>query len=126
MTRHDRCDRRDRGQAAVEFALAVPVVVVMALGIVQVLVIGARHVTLEQLARNGVRAASVAADPRSAAIREVGAATRLTGVSVDVTVDAGLVTVTVGYVDRTDIPVVGRAIGDVRLEASATMAREPP
>ncbi len=118
--------RRDRGQAAAEFALAVPIVVVMALGIVQVLVVGGRQMALEQLARNGARAASVAADPRSAATREVGDTTRLAGVSVDVTITSELVTVTVSYVDRTDVPVVGRAIGDVRLEASATMAREPP
>lgn len=118
--------RRDAGQAAVEFALAVPIVVVLVLGVVQVFVVGARQVALEQLARNGARAASVSADPPSAARAEVARTAGLDGIQVDVEVDAGRVTVTVRYHEATTVPVVGRLIGDVELSARAAMAREPP
>ena len=118
--------RRDRGQAAVEFALAVPVVVVLLFGVVQVLVIGARQVALEQLARNAARAAGVAADPGAAARAEIAGASRLGDVEVDVEVDADRAVVTVRYTDRTTVPVIGRLIGDVGLSARATMVREPP
>lgn len=118
--------RRDDGQAAVEFALATPVVVVLVLGVVQVFVVGARQVALEQLARNGARAASVAADPASAARAEVARTSDLDGIDVDVDVDADRVTVTIRYTDPTAVPVVGGLIGEVDLSARAAMAREPP
>jgi Flp pilus assembly protein TadG len=118
--------RRDGGQAAVEFALAMPIVVVLVLGVVQVFVIGARQVALEQLARNGARAASVAADPSSAARAEIANTSGLDDVVVDVVTVDDRVTVTVRYTDPTAVPVVGRLIGAVDLSARAVMAREPP
>jgi Flp pilus assembly protein TadG len=118
--------RNDTGQAAVEFALAVPIVLVLVLGVVQVLVVGARQVALEQLARNGARAASVAGDPSTAGGRAVTSSSRLDPLEVEVAAGADRVTVTVRYVDPTNVPLIGRVIGDVTLTASATMAREPP
>jgi hypothetical protein len=118
--------RRDRGQAAVEFALAVPIVVVLVLGVVQVFVIGARQVALEQLARNGARAASVAADPASAARAEIARSADLEGLRVDVDTDGRHVIVTVRYTDPTSVAIVGRLLGGVELSARATMQREPP
>lgn len=117
---------RDAGQASVEFALAVPIVVVLVLGVIQVFVVGARQVALEHLARNGARAASVAADPTSAARDAVAGSTDLAGVDVDVDTIGQDVVVTVRYTDPTAVAVIGRLIGDVDLSARATMRREPP
>jgi Flp pilus assembly protein TadG len=121
-----RPDRRDRGQAAVEFALAVPIVVVLVLGVVQVLVVGVRQAAVERLARDGARAASVSAQPHGAARTAVERATGLRPIDVQVSSDRTTVTVTVSYTDPTVVPIVGRAIGDVHLTAEVTMPREPP
>lgn len=123
MTSHRRVDR---GQAAVEFAIALPLVVVLVLGVLQVVVVGARQATVERLARVGARAASVAADPTTAATRAVHASSSLEPVDVSVSATGEIVTVTVRYIDGTTVPVIGGAIGDVEMRASASMPREPP
>ena len=118
--------RRDRGQAAVELAIATPVVIVLVLGIVQVVVVAGRYAAIDHLARNGARAASVAADPHAAATAHIRRSTELEPLDISVRTGPGTVTVTVGYTDPTSVPVIGAAIGAIRLEASATMPREPP
>jgi Flp pilus assembly protein TadG len=118
--------RRDRGQAAVEFAIALPLVVVLLLGIIQVVLVAGDQIALELAARDGARAASVAADPASAARRGAMAATRLRPLDVAATVEATHVSVTVGYTNPTGVPLIGAVIGDVELSASVTLAREPP
>ncbi len=52
--------------------------------------------------------------------------TNLAPVDVAVSVTADLVRVRVRYVNATDVALVGTAIGDVTLEATAAMAWEPP
>ncbi len=114
----------DRGQAAVEFAVALPIVVIAMLAIAQVGVAVRNEVAVELAAREGARAAAVSADPAAA-----GAAARRAvelPMDVAVSVDATTVTVTVTYVDPTDIAIIGAAIGPVTHRASATMAIEPP
>ena len=114
----------DRGQAAVEFAVALPIVVIAMLAIAQVGVAVRNEVAVELAAREGARAAAVSADPAAA-----GAAARRAvdlPMEVDVTADATTVTVTVTYVDPTDVAIIGAAIGPVTHTASATMAIEPP
>jgi Flp pilus assembly protein TadG len=118
--------RHDRGQAAVEFALALPVVIVLVLGLVQVAVVVARQLAVEHAARSAARAASVAADPGAAARSEVDRMSALTAVTVETSATAELVTVTVRYREETTVPIVGRVIGDAELTASVTMRREPP
>jgi Flp pilus assembly protein TadG len=118
--------RVDHGQAAVEFAIALPIVIVLVLGVIQVVLIGARQAAVERLARVGARAAAVAADPAAAAQRAVDAATGLEPIVVSVDAGSGVVTVTVAYTDPTSVPVVGAAIGEVELTATASMPREPP
>ena len=118
--------RRDRGQAAVEFAIVCPAVIVLALGIVQVTIIAARQLAVEQVARSAARAASVAADPAAAASAHASSATGLTPLTVSTSVADSIVTVEVEFVDPTSVPIVGAAIGDVTLTARATMPREPP
>jgi Flp pilus assembly protein TadG len=114
----------DRGQAAVEFAVALPIVVLAMLAIAQVGVAVRNEVAVELAAREGARAAAVSADSGAAAA----AARRAVDLPMDVavSVDATTVTVTVTYVDPTDIAIIGAAIGPVTHRASATMAIEPP
>ncbi len=123
-TRRPRRDIDDRGQAAVEFAVALPIVVLAMLAIAQVGVAVRNEVAVELAAREGARAAAVSADSGAAAA----AARRAVDLPMDVAVrvDATTVTVTVTYVDPTDIAIIGAAIGPVTHRASATMAIEPP
>lgn len=117
---------RDRGQAAVELALALPVVVLVTLAVVQVLVVVGDQIAVELAAREGARAAAVAADPGVAAGGAARAAVALDPLDVSAATAADRVTVTVAYTSRTDIPLIGRLVGDVPLRASVTMLREPP
>lgn len=117
---------RDRGQAAVEFAIALPLVAVMVLGIVQVLVVGRDQIAIELAAREAAREAATAASPASVADAAARRATSLRPLEVVAEVAGDSVTVTVRYHERTTVPIVGSMIGDVALTASVTMAREPP
>ena len=57
---------RERGQATVEFALLLPLVVMVALAVVQVALIVRDHVGTVHAAREAARAASVDPDPTRA------------------------------------------------------------
>lgn len=115
----------ERGQAAVEFAVALPLVVIVLLAITQVGVSIRNEVAVELAAREGARAAAVSADPSVAAS---GAASRAVDLPVRVSTAAGAdrVTVTVEYTDPTDVAIIGAAIGPITHSATATMAIEPP
>jgi Flp pilus assembly protein TadG len=116
---------RQAGQASVEFALTLPIVVVMALGLVLVGTAVRNELAVELAAREGARAAAVSATPVVAA---TAAARRATSLPIDVTTtsDASTITVTVTYVDPVDVAIIGSVIGPVAHTASATMALEPP
>ena len=118
--------RRDAGQAAVELALALPVVVVLLLGMLQVALVGRDQLAIELAAREAARAAAVSADPRSAARLAADRVTTLRPLVVAVSVGASTVTVTVTHASATDVAIVGRLIADVELRAAVTMALEPP
>jgi hypothetical protein len=102
-----------------------PVVVVMALGLVLIGTAVRNELAVELAAREGARAAAVSASPRTAARA---AATRAVAMPIDVVtaVGASTVTVTVTYVDPVDVAIIGSLIGPVTHAASATMALEPP
>ena len=117
---------RDRGQATVEFAIALPLVAVLVLGIVQLVVVARDQLGVDLAAREGARAAAVAADPRRAAIGAARAAVGLDGLDVTVTEAGGRVTVTVRYRSATEVPIVGLLVGDVEVTAAVTMQRDPP
>jgi Flp pilus assembly protein TadG len=118
--------RQDAGQAAVEFAIALPLVVVLVLGIIQIVLVARDQIAIELAARDGARAAAVAADATSAADRGARSATTLRPLEVATSVGAQGVTVTVSHTNTTGVPLIGALIGDVELTASVTMAREPP
>jgi Flp pilus assembly protein TadG len=124
-SRHHR-SRRDRGQAAVEFAIALPIVVVLVFGVVQLVVVVRDQLAVELAARDAARAASVSADPAAAAPRAADQATTLHPLTVSTRVDGNRVAVSVAYVSATDVPLVGAFIPDVTVTAAVTIRREPP
>lgn len=122
---HER-HQRDRGQAAVEFAIALPVVVVLVLGIVQLVVVVRDQLAVELAAREAARAASVSASPEAAASRAANEATTLRPLAVATHVAGDRVIVSVTHVSATDVPLVGAFMADITVTAEVTMSREPP
>lgn len=116
----------DKGQATVELALALPLLCVMVLGMVQVAVIGRSQLAVQLAAHEAVRAAAVSADPQAAATAAANHAVSLRPLDVQVASDEQTITVTVSYTDHTEVSIVGAVVSDVTLQASATMAFEPP
>ena len=116
----------DDGQATVELALALPLLCLMLLGMVQVAVISRGQLAMQLAAHEAVRAAAVSADPETAANSAANIAVSLRPLTVEVTADDTTITVTVSYVDHTEVSIVGALLSDVTVRASATMAFEPP
>ena len=119
-TRH-----RDRGQAAVELALCLPLLFVFLLGIVQLVVIVRDQLAVELAAREAARAAAVAAEP-GAADSAAAQAVALRPLIVGIISTGDTVTVTVRHVTPTDVPLIGLILPDITVTAAATMALEPP
>ena len=120
--------RAQRGQAAVELALVLPLLALLALTLVQVGLVVRDQVRVTFGAREGARQAAVE-DDEGAVRQAVTASTRLGGDRLDIDVgDRGepgsRVTVRVAYRAPTDLPLVGRLVGDVHLEGVATMRVE--
>ncbi len=116
--------RGDTGQAAVEFALALPIVVMFTLGLLMVGLAVRNELAVELAAREGARAASVSADPGAAQA----AADRAVAIPVEVSVvdDGTTVTVSATYTDPGGVAVLGALIGPTTHTATATMSIEPP
>jgi Flp pilus assembly protein TadG len=124
--------RRERGSAVVEFALVLPILLLLCLALVQIGLLARDQLLLVQAARAGSRQAVV--DPDDAAVRSAAldAAPGLDPARVEVTVvrAGGLgqpVEVTVGYGARIAVPLAGLFFpSEVRLEASTAMRQEFP
>jgi Flp pilus assembly protein TadG len=120
-------DGSDDGQAAVELALCLPLLVLVLLAGVQVALVVRDQISVIGAARDAARAV-VVADGRSGAANE--SVTRTARLSpgrqhVSVLQQAGLITVTVTYRSPTDVPLLGPFMPDIVLHATATMAAEP-
>ena len=120
--------RDERGQATVEAALVLPLVTFFLLGVVQIGFVVRAQVLVTHVAREAVRAAAVDADP-DAARRAATSSSSLDGDRMKVLVQGregpgSRVRVTVTYSVPTDVPLVGDLIGDVSLQATATMRVE--
>ncbi len=118
--------QRDRGQAAVELALCLPLLFMFLLGIVQLLVVVRDQLAVQLAASAAARAAAVAASPTLAAQGAASNAIRLRPLTVTAQVSSDTVTVTVRHVMHTDVPLIGWVLPDVVVSAEATMALEPP
>jgi len=116
----------DAGQAAVEVALALPLVVMLVLGVVQLVAVAGDQLAVELAAREGARAAAVAADPAGAAAAAAQSSTGVAPLDVSTAVSSGRVIVTVAHTSPTDVPLIGPLVGDVVVRATVTMQREPP
>jgi TadE-like protein len=115
---------RERGQATVEFAFLLPLVVLSILAVIQVGLVVRDQLGVVHAARQAARAASVDPDPS----RAVRAAHRtLPGADVDVGARpevGGEISVTVHYTSVTDLPLVGVLFPDPDLHATAVIRVE--
>ncbi len=116
---------RDRGQATVELALGLPFLCLLLMGVVQVAVITRDRLAVQLAAREGARAAAVSAD-RGAAEKAARRAISLSPLVIRTEESGGAVHVSVRYTDRTDVPLIGAVLPDVDVEATVSMAVEPP
>jgi Flp pilus assembly protein TadG len=120
----------ERGSATVEFALVLPLVLVMALALVQVGLLVKDQVVVEEAARAGARQAAVTVDDLEVRDAAVAAAVSLDADALEVSVDRGggagaAVTVTVVYHAPVDIPLVSWLFPQsVDLTGAATMRQE--
>jgi hypothetical protein len=120
---------REEGQATVELALALPLVVTLALLVAQVAVLARDELLVVHAARVAAREAAV--DPRPAAVHEAAVrsapALKPDGLSTETSHQGWqptMVIVSVTYRAPTDVPIVGRLLPDIRLEAKAAMRDE--
>jgi len=112
----------------VELALVLPLVALVLLAVVQVGLLVRDQVLVVHAAREAARESAVEPDP-SAPRRVALAGSGLEGDRLDVTVSGRggpgtRVRVEVGYRAPTRVPLIGAALGDVTLTASATMRVE--
>ena len=118
----------DRGQSTVELALALPVVVLLLLVLLQVALVGRDVVLVAHAAREGARAAATNDDPDAArTAAEASAGLDPDRMEVDVTERGGpgtRVGVVIRYRVRTDVPLVGRFLGDRTVVTRVTMRVE--
>lgn len=116
------------GQAAVELALALPLVALLLLALVQLGFLVRDQVLVVHAAREAVRQAAV--DSSSDAARRAAAGSSVLAANrMDVSISGrggpgSHVRVTVTYRAPTNVPLIGAAIGDLEMHASATMRVE--
>jgi Flp pilus assembly protein TadG len=116
----------DRGQATIEFALCLPLVVVFVLVVLQVAIVVRQQLAVDLAAREAARAAAVSGAPQQAARAAVDRIEVLEAPSVDVSLGPDTVDVTVSQTVRIDMPIVGAMVRDISVSGTATMALEPP
>jgi Flp pilus assembly protein TadG len=116
----------DRGQAAVELALCLPLLFLFLLGIVQLVVVVRDQLAAELAAREAARAASVTTSTGAAAQAAAEQAVSLRPLVVSSDLSGSTVSVTVGHITHTDVPLIGVLLPDIHITAQATMALEPP
>lgn len=118
----------ERGQAAVELALVLPLIALLALLLLQVALVVRDQVLVVHAAREGAREAAVSAEPDAARRGALAGAHlepgRLQAHASGRAEPGSRVRVEVRYVSVTDVPVLGPLVGDVWLSGSATMRVE--
>lgn len=122
--------RSQRGQATLELALALPVVVVVVAALVETALVAGDQLRLWHAAREAARVAVV--DPDPSAVRLTITEQGFKDASVTVTPSAierrqgEPLTVSVGYRRSSRVPVIGRVFDGLELRARATMRIEQP
>ena len=118
------------GQASVELALLLPLLVLLLLVILQIGLVGRDVVLVTHASREAARAAATDPDP-GAATAAARAAGGLDPKRMTVSVTGGgragsRVRVTVTYQAGTDVPLIGGLIGDHTIRGATTMRVEGP
>jgi Flp pilus assembly protein TadG len=121
--------RSERGTAAVEFALVLPLVLVVALALVQTGLLVRDRLLVEAAARAGARAAAVQEDPAAIRSAALAAAPSLDGAAVDLAVTRNNVrgepvTVSLRYAASVRVPFVAWLFGDSVGMTTSTTARQ--
>lgn len=121
--------RGDHGQSTVEFALVLPLVVLVVMFIVQAGFVVRDQVLVTHATREAARAAAVSdADRLEAAVRAARQAGELEvdrlGVTVSMLEGDSSVRVVVSYRSQTDLALVGALVPDITLDASVVMRVE--
>jgi hypothetical protein len=120
-------DGGEQGQAAVELALVLPLVVLLLLAVVQVTLVARDQILLVHAARNAARAAAVGErhDANPGNVDEPLKSDRLL---VDIQRMGGdrsaIVVAQLRYASPTDVPLVGPLLPDIPLRAKAAMPTE--
>jgi len=131
-SRRDRLLLADRGSAVVEFALVLPLLLLVVLAVVQVGLLGRDQLLVSQSSRAGAREAAVDPDDRGVRLAAVEAAPGLDPERLTVEVQrAGAmgqpVSVSVAYRATISVPLAGWLFpSEVGLRATATMRQEFP
>ena len=121
--------RGDQGQSTAEFALVLPLVVILVLFIVQAGFVVRDQLLVSHAAREAARAAAVSDSDRPgaalAAARQAGelSAERLSASAVMVDGDA-TVRVVISYRSTTDIAIIGSLVPDIDLQSTVQMRVE--
>jgi Flp pilus assembly protein TadG len=119
----------ERGTAAVEFALVLPLILVVALALVQAGLLVRDRLLVEAAARAGARVAAVQDDPSAIRSAALAAAPSLDDGAVALAVTrAGVrgepVTVSLGYAAPVRVPFVAWLFGDSVGMSTSTTARQ--
>ncbi len=126
--RRQRSRNGERGQATVELALVLPLVVLFAMVTLQLGILAKDLVLVHHAAREGARAAAVEPTGGAARAAVVGSSSlesgRLTVSLSGGTARGSQTTATVTYLAPTSVPLIGTLIPDVTLQASVTMRVE--
>lgn len=118
------------GQATIELALVLPLLVVLFVVLVQIGTVASDHVRLWHAAREGARVAVVDDDPDE--IRAAAERSGLRGLDLEVSPEAHErirgepLTVSVSYRPVADVPLIGSLLSGIVMHASATMRIEQP
>jgi Flp pilus assembly protein TadG len=125
-----RPDRSEGGSAVVEFALVLPLVLVVSLSLVQVGLLIRDRLLIEAAARAGARAAAVEADEDAVRTAALAAAPDLDPTLAGVEIaregtQGDPVTVSISYEEVVRVPLIGWLFGSsIRLDATATDRQE--
>ena len=120
----------DCGQATVEFALTLPFLFLFSLCVVQVGSVANDQLVLNHAAQTAARAISLAdITPETAqevAVMTIEREITLQDIQIEATLDNDSARVEVNYHRDLAVPIIGKLLGSVALQASATMPRQTP
>jgi len=117
--------KSEKGQASIEFALVLPLVLLVLLGLLQVGVFMLEKLQVSGAAREGAREAAVTSDESRI---EQAAKRAAPGMAISVEVDRGAnrgdPAVVAVSARPTELPLMGEVVDGLRLKSSATMRVE--